>query len=197
MKHAKHSKPLRAARIALALLAALAASTAAGQAQPGKGAPASAGPAYGPVLHGQPATPEPGARRHEPTPQAQEEQAGAHPAGGAPDIDPSARPAPQPQQPAARAPGKEQGKDARRSARRSPPQRVEAVAVAMPGPPLLAAPPPPQPMPLRPGPARIDNCPGGVCTDTGGATYNTGVGNAAVDGAGRLCTRSGDTIQCF
>lgn len=192
MKHAKHSKPLRAARMALALLAALAASAAAGQA--GKSTAAPAGPSYGPALHPSPVKSEPGVQPGQ-TPQAQEEKAGANPASRMLEVDPSARPAPQPKEPAKA--GKEQEKDARRTSRRSAPQRVDAVAVAMPGPPVFAAPPPAQPLPIIPGRVQIDNCVGGVCTDTGGATYNTGVGNAAVNSGGRLCTRSGNTMQCF
>ena len=208
MKHAKHSKPLRAARIALALLAALAASTAAGQTagqaagptQAGERAPAPPGPSYGPVLHPPPVKSEPGFQPGQ-TPQAQEEKAGANPASRALEVDPSARPAPQPKE-TARADGrreqkKGEKKGASRTSRRSAPQDVDAVAVAMPGPPVFAAPPPAQPMPLQSGPAQINSCLGGVCTDTGGATYHTGVGNAAVNSGGRLCTRSGNTMQCF
>lgn len=217
MKHAKHSKPLRAARIALVLLAILAASTVAGQgmaqpsaqppAQPRAGAapaaqvtPVPAGPSYGPVLHPQPLKSEPGAQPEQ-TPQAQEEKAGAVVPRRAPnpalEADPSARPAPQQKDPAQTDSRKEQKKGAHRSARRSSPQRVDVVPPASSDPPRLAPPPPVQPVVLDPGPAQINSCIGGTCTDTSGATYNTGVGNAAVNGQGRLCTRSGNTMQCF
>jgi len=212
MKHAKHSKPLRLARIALALLAILAASTVAGQAaqttgQPragaapaGKVTPVPAGPTYGPVLHPQPLKSEPGAQPEQ-SPQAQEEKAGAIGANGAAgralEVDPSARPAPQQKDPAKTDTRKEQKKNAHRSARRSNPQRVDAVPPASSDPARLAPPPPVQPVSIVPGPAQINSCIGGTCTDTGGATYNTGVGNAAVNGQGRLCTRSGNTMQCF
>ncbi len=124
------------------------------------------------MLHPQPVNAEPGAQPEQ-TPQA-----------------------PRPQDPAnsqQRKDGKQVGK---RSARRSAPLRVDPVAVA-------TAPAAPQPLlPTRPaaldrGPVQINSCLGGTCTDTNGATYNTGVGNAAVNGQGRLCTRSGNTMQCF
>jgi len=168
MKHAKHPTPLRVARIALALLVALAASTAAGQAA--KPAPAPSGPSYGPVLHPQPVNAEPGVQ---PAQTAQ---------------------APPPQDPATSQQRKDGKQAARRSARRSAPLRVDPVAVV----PAASMPlPPTRPAALDPGPAQINSCLGGVCTDTNGATYNTGVGNAAVNGQGRLCTRSGNTMQCF
>jgi hypothetical protein len=212
MKHAKHSKPLRIARIALVLLAVLAASTVAGQAaaqttgQPRAGAapaaqvtPVPAGPTYGPVLHPQPLKSEPGAQPEQ-TPQAQEEKSGAIRANGATnralEVDPSARPAPQQKDPAKTDTRKEQKKGMHRSARRSSPQRVDIVPPASTDPARLA-PPPVLPVVLNPGPAQINSCIGGTCTDTSGATYNTGVGNAAVNGQGRLCTRSGNTMQCF
>lgn len=191
MKHAKHPKPLRVAQIALALLAALAAGSAAGQ----------AGPSYGPVLDAQPTKAEPGARPEQ-TPQAQEEKAGAAPPNRQQEVDPSARPAPQATDPAQRAAGKPPTnkaakKQAARQPRRSVQQRIATVPEVAPSRPLpFAAPPPAQPVPSA-GPAQINSCLGGTCTDTAGGTYHTGVGNAAVNGAGRLCTRSGNTMQCF
>jgi hypothetical protein len=213
MKHAKHSKPLRIARIALVLLAMLAASTVAGQAaaqgaaqttgQPRAGAapaaqvtPVPAGPTYGPVLHPQPLKSEPGAQPEQ-SPQAQEEKSGAAPANRALEVDPSARPAPQQKDPAKTDTRKEQKKGTHRSARRSNPQSVDIVPPASADPARLAPLPPVQPVSIVPGPAQINSCIGGSCTDTSGATYNTGVGNAAVNGQGRLCTRSGNTMQCF
>jgi hypothetical protein len=198
MKHARHSTPLRVAQIALALLVALAASTAAGQApkqaaQPAKATPVPSGPSYGPVLHPQPVKSEPGAQPEQ-TPQAQEEKAGAAPAAHSPDPDPSARPAPQPKDPAKSQQRKDGKKASNRGARRSAPQRVDPVAVV----PAASMPlPPTRPVALDPAPAQINSCLGGTCTDTNGATYNTGVGNAAVNGQGRLCTRTGNTMQCF
>jgi hypothetical protein len=48
-----------------------------------------------------------------------------------------------------------------------------------------------------PPPATINQCIGGQCTDTSGRSYQTGVGNAGTDSSGRLCNRSGNTMQCF
>lgn len=192
MKHANHSTPLRLARIAVTLLVVLAAGSAAGQAAK----PAPAGPSYGPVLHPQPVRSEPGAQP-ERSPQAQEEKAGAAPGGQALDPDPSARPAPQPTQPTQPAKpqeGKDGKKTLKRSARRADPLRVDPVAVVPPAAPPLA---PARPLTTDPGPAQINSCLGGTCTDTNGATYNTGVGNAAVNSQGRLCTRTANTMQCF
>ena len=191
MKHAHHSTPLRVTRIALALLVILAAGSAAGQAA--KSAPAPAGPSYGPVLYPQPVRSEPGAQA-ERTPQAQEEKAAATPGGLVLDPDPSARPAPQPTQPAKPQEGKDGKKTLKRSARRADPVRVDPVAVVPSAAPPLAPARPPAPIP---GPAQINSCLGGTCTDTNGATYNTGVGNAAVNSQGRLCTRTANTMQCF
>jgi hypothetical protein len=56
--------------------------------------------------------------------------------------------------------------------------------------------PAPAPAGLPP-PAVINNCVGGQCTDTSGNSYQTGTGNAALDSKGRLCTRNGQTMQCF
>ena len=113
------------------------------------------------------------------------------------EVDPSARPAPQPKDPPKADKRKGQKEGAKRAARRSAPQHVDLVPVVAPGTPRLAPPPPAPPTAIVAGPAQINNCVGGVCTDTVGTTYNTGVGNAAVNSQGRLCTRSGDTMQCF
>ena len=217
MKHAKHPKPLRVAQIALALLAVLAASTAAAQAPqrtqerthangqqaaPQTAAaqqrvPAAAGPSYGPVLHPQTTRSEPGAQPEQ-SPQAQEEKAGAQALNRQQEVDPSARPAPQQVDPAKPEASKPAKKQAARKPRRSVEQRIATVPEVVPSRPLpLAAPPPPQPAPAVAGPAQINSCLGGTCTDTAGGTYNTGVGNAAVNNAGRLCTRTGNTMQCF
>lgn len=217
MKHAKHSKPFQAARIALALVAALAAAAAAQAAQPQaaqlqavppQGAqsaqppqltptPAPTGPSYGPVLHPQSTKSEPGAQPEQ-TPQAQEEKAGGMPQQPRhQEVDPSARPAPQQQDPA-KTDGKAGArKQAQSAPRRSVQQQVARVpeVQASPGVPT-AAPPPAQPQALRPGPAQV-NCLGNTCNDAAGTRYQTGVGNAAVTSQGRLCTQHGATMQCF
>ncbi|TQK10506.1 hypothetical protein [Herbaspirillum sp. SJZ107] len=64
-----------------------------------------------------------------------------------------------------------------------------------------AVPVPAQAVPPSPsGPTRsvIAGCQGNSCTDTSGRRYNgIGTGNAGVSSSGRLCTRSGVSVQCF
>lgn len=40
-------------------------------------------------------------------------------------------------------------------------------------------------------------CVGATCTDASGATTAGAVGNASVNSAGRLCNRTGNSMQCF
>lgn len=210
----RHAAHVRAAKIALALLAVLVAGSASGQgaAQTGTAAqtaPASStpalplpppGPSYGPVLHPQTTRSEPGAQPDQ-SPQAQEEKAGVSAVPRHQEVDPSARPAPQQKDPAKAGNGKAGQKDNRKQARRRAVQgqaeTVAPVSSTPPAPPVPPAPPPLQPVSLVPGPARINSCQNGICTDTEGAVYNTGGGNAGVSSAGRLCTRSGNTMQCL
>jgi hypothetical protein len=58
-------------------------------------------------------------------------------------------------------------------------------------PPPLAA-----PEPVVPSSSMVRGCQGGFCTDASGKSYN-GSGNAGVDSSGRLCSRTGATVQCF
>lgn len=54
------------------------------------------------------------------------------------------------------------------------------------------------PQPVVPSSSVVGGCPGGVCADAGGTSYNgLGSGNAGTSSSGRLCTRSGVTVQCF
>jgi hypothetical protein len=91
-------------------------------------------------------------------------------------------------------------------ARRRPARQPETEAMAprplhgereasqgVPVPPPAAA-----PRPAAPGSNVINGCQGSVCMDASGKTYN-GIsnGSAGVDASGRLCTRSGVTVQCF
>ena len=215
MKRAKHSKPYRAAQIALALVVALAAAAAAHAAQPQSSqpqptqaqssqaqpqltpTPAPSGPSYGPVLHPQPTKSEPGAQPEQ-TPQAQEEKAGGMPQQPRhQEVDPSARPAPQQQEPAKTEGKQDKKKQARAAPRRSVQQQVARVPEVEPSPGVpMAAPPVAQPAALRPGPEQV-NCLGNTCNDAAGKRYQTGVGNAAVSSQGRLCTQHGKTMQCF
>lgn len=54
------------------------------------------------------------------------------------------------------------------------------------------------PRPVAPTSNVIGSCAGNVCRDTNGNTYNgIGTGTAGVNSSGRLCTRTGTTVQCF
>jgi hypothetical protein len=67
-------------------------------------------------------------------------------------------------------------------------------------PPATAAvpipPPLPAPQPTVPSSSVIRACQGIACTDAAGNTFN-GSGNAGVGSGGRMCTRTGTTVQCF
>ncbi len=213
MKPVKHSKPYRATWIALALVAALAAAAAAqpghaqAQAQTGQAsqtprqpAPAT-GPSYGPVLHPQTTKSEPGAQPEQ-TPQAQEEKAGGMPqAQPHKEADPSARPAPQQNDPA-----RTNGTGAKKQTSAAPRRPVQSSIARMPAgqpnpaPNTVVTPPVPTvaaPAAPRPGSSQLNSCVGNTCTDTAGTTYQTNVGNAGVSSEGRLCTRNGNNVQCF
>jgi hypothetical protein len=66
---------------------------------------------------------------------------------------------------------------------------------------VVPVPPPVQAVsPRAVGPTRsvIVGCQGNSCTDTSGQRYNgIGTGNAGVNSSGRLCTRTGISVQCF
>lgn len=53
------------------------------------------------------------------------------------------------------------------------------------------------PEPVVPSSNVINSCQGSFCTDAAGKTYNIGRGNAGVNSNGRLCNRTGATVQCF
>jgi len=59
-------------------------------------------------------------------------------------------------------------------------------------------PPATPPRPVTPSSRVIGSCQGASCLDTNGNRYNgIGDGNAGVNSSGRLCTRTGVTVQCF
>jgi hypothetical protein len=79
-----------------------------------------------------------------------------------------------------------------------------AVAVDPAGAAAAAAPAVPVPIPAAPPrtqlprPAVIGSCQGNSCLDTNGQRYNgLGTGAASVNSSGRLCTRTGISVQCF
>lgn len=54
------------------------------------------------------------------------------------------------------------------------------------------------PRPAAPSTSIIGACQGSTCTDVGGNRYNgIGTGSTGVNSSGRLCTRTGVTVQCF
>lgn len=53
------------------------------------------------------------------------------------------------------------------------------------------------PQPIVPSSSVINSCHGSLCHTTSGANVNLGVGNAGVNSSGRLCARTGTTVQCF
>jgi hypothetical protein len=72
-----------------------------------------------------------------------------------------------------------------------------APATVAPSPGRSATAPATVPSAALPPPAQINSCQGGQCSDAAGARYQGGVGNASVNSQGRLCNRSGTTVQCF
>jgi len=68
-----------------------------------------------------------------------------------------------------------------------------AASPGVPIPPPVAA-----PQPVVPSSNVINGCQGSACMDSSGRTYNgVGTGNAGVNSNGRLCAKTGTTVQCF
>jgi len=150
---------------------------------------ADAPPPYGPVLNPrQPQSNDP-ARRN-PAEVHDETDTGANPAAqpqGRQRNNPQAsrrRPAWQPaNDPMAPRPLRQDGSDGRASIANSEPVPAPARA----------------PQPVVPSTTALNSCVGASCTDAAGTRYN-GIGssgNAGVSASGRLCNRSGATVQCF
>ncbi|MFC0250822.1 hypothetical protein [Massilia consociata] len=176
---------------------------------------------FGPVLNPQSGTQPPVTTQQpspattqatgEARPQAQEERAGQPPTtpNRHNEVDPSARPAPvaqppqqQQQQPEAR-PERQQRQPAKKdkqAQRRAVEQRIEGtprIAAPAPQAPDRAAAPVATP-PVAPSSTQLVGCAGSSCTDTAGTTYNIPTtSNTGVSSNGRLCTRSGATMQCL
>lgn len=77
------------------------------------------------------------------------------------------------------------------------PQNVRPQPTPMPKPRPDRAVQPVAPTPVVPTSSPVSACIGATCTDASGATTTGAVGNASVNSAGRLCNRSGSTVQCF
>lgn len=80
-----------------------------------------------------------------------------------------------------------------------PPARDSQAAPPSARAPLPAPTPTPAtaPAPVGPTSTPVSACTGATCTDASGATTTGQVGNASVNSAGRLCNRTGNTMQCF
>lgn len=153
------------------------------------GAPAAAPAPYGPVLYvnGKPVADR---ARRAPAEVHDEADTGANPAAAPspPQAQPQTR---QQRQAARRRPAWQNPNEpmAPRPLRADEARTAQGVPVA---PPLAA------PQPVVPSSSVINGCQGSLCTDSSGKTYNgIGSGNAGVDSSGRLCSRTGTTVQCF
>ena len=166
------SKTILAVLLAATAIGAGAQTTGVTQGQPASGA------TYRPSLDGQQtATPAPTIDMR---PMTQEEKAtGRQEPSRLKDIDPATHPAPQNVRP--------------QPVPMPRPQDSQAV------PPSARVTPAPSaaPAPVGPTSRPIGACTGATCTDASGATTAGQVGNASVNSEGRLCNRTGNTMQCF
>ncbi len=184
----------------LAMLLAFAAASASAQTTgAAQGQPAT-GETYRPSLDGQqtstPAAP------IDMQPKTQEEKAtGRQEPSRLKDIDPATHPAPQnvrPQPTPVPAPKTQQEQGVQPVARRSVQQQIDSAArLASPNAPTVVAPATSAPTPVVPTTSQVSPCIGATCTDATGATTAGTVGSSSVNSAGRLCNRSGTTVQCF
>lgn len=156
-------------------------------------------PAYGPVLGTQPP------QQANP---ASKNPADVHDESDRPMRDPGNMPTQKPSQPSSQ-PQQSQRQSRRNTTRHAAmqpanepmaprplraPDALDATVAA----PVPVAPPAMAPQPLTPSSTQLNSCRGGACTDANGATINgIGNGNAGVNSAGRLCTRTGATAQCL
>lgn len=109
------------------------------------------------------------------------------------------RPAPEPDK-------AKPAKDSVKTTPRAGTVKRRAVHQIIDGMPPSASPPPtvyrpqPNPAPLpMPGATShiLHGCPGGVCVDGQGGSYQGGVGTALISPQGKLCSNNGMTVQCF
>lgn len=167
-------KTILAVLLAATAIGAGAQTTGTTQGQPATGA------TYRPSLDGQQATAP--APTIDMRPMTQEEKAtGRQEPSRLKDIDPATHPAPQnvrPQPSPVPMPRPQDSQAVPPSARITP-----APATA--------------PAPVGPSARPVSACTGATCTDASGATTAGQVGNASVNSEGRLCNRTGNTMQCF
>ncbi|MEM8510873.1 hypothetical protein RCH14_000164 [Massilia sp. MP_M2] len=192
----------------LAMLLALAAAGASAQTTGATQGQPTTGETYRPSLDGQQtATP---AAPIDMQPKTQEEKAtGRQEPSRLKDIDPATHPAPQNVRPQPTpAPKTQQEQGVQPVARRSVQQQIDSagrlaspnattvVSPATTGP-ATTAPATSAPTPVVPTTSQVSPCIGATCTDATGATTAGAVGSSSVNSAGRLCNRSGTTVQCF
>lgn len=186
----------------LAMLLALAAAGASAQTTGATQGQPTTGETYRPSLDGQqtstPAAP------IDMQPKTQEEKAtGRQEPTRLKDIDPATHPAPQNVRPQPTpSPKTQQEKGVQQGvqpvARRSVQQQIDSAArLASPNAPMVVAPATNAPTPVVPTTSQVSPCIGATCTDATGATTAGAVGSSSVNSVGRLCNRSGTTVQCF
>jgi hypothetical protein len=167
-------KTILAVLLAATAIGAGAQTTGVAQGQPATGA------TYRPTLDGQQTTTP--APTIDMRPMTQEEKAtGRQEPSRLKDIDPATHPAPQNVRPQPVPMPRPQDS-----------QAVPPSARVTPTPAPTAA-----PAPAGPTSSPVSACTGATCTDASGATTAGQVGNASVNSAGRLCNRTGNTMQCF
>lgn len=155
---------------------------------PARAAP-QAPPTYGPVLYvnGKPVTDN---GRRDPAEVHDEADTGANPA-----TPPQPQPPSQQRQATRRRPAWQPANEAM-----APRSLHGEQGAALPG--VSIPPPVAAPQPVVPSSNVINGCQGSACMDSSGRTYNmpgngSGSGNAGVNSNGRLCARTGTTVQCF
>jgi hypothetical protein len=146
------------------------------------------GPSYGPVLN---------PRQPQATDPARKDPAEVHDETDSLTRQPVQA---QPQQP-------QKQKQAKQAQRRHPAWQAESPMAQRPlssagsaaiGTGMVPIPPPAQaPQPVVPTTQPLNSCVGGACRDAAGGTYNLGPSGTGVSSTGRLCSRSGSTVQCF
>jgi hypothetical protein len=168
------SKAILAVLLAATAFGAGAQTTGTTQGQPATGA------TYRPSLDGQQATAP--APTIDMRPMTQEEKAtGRQEPSRLKDIDPATHPAPQNVRP-----------------QPSPMPRPQDSQTVPPSARITPSPTPTvAPAPVGPSSRPVSACTGATCTDASGATTAGQVGNASVNSEGRLCNRTGNTMQCF
>lgn len=165
-------KTILAVLLAATAIGAGAQTTGVTQGQPATGA------TYRPSLDGQQTTTP--APTIDMRPMTQEEKAtGRQEPSRLKDIDPATHPAPQNVRP--------------QPVPMPRPQDTQAVPAST----RITPTPTTAPAPVGPTSRPVSACTGATCTDASGATTAGQVGNASVNSEGRLCNRTGNTMQCF